>query len=108
MNKCLTKEYVSPEASGCLVETPNCNFAHKFGFSFLCRHPEHSKFHAHTAGALTKEDAFELYDTLRRKRREEFTANLDETSKKYFFHQTDFFGRPLDSMDLNEHQQQAR
>ncbi|GEM_PF-1070924 len=104
-NKCLTKQFVTSEASGCLVETPKCNFAHKFGFSFVCRHPDHSKFHAHTVSALTNGDARELYDTLRRKRRDEFTANLDETSKKYFCHQTDFFGRPLDSMDLNERQQ---
>jgi hypothetical protein len=61
----------------------------------MCAHPEHMKFHAHISGALTKDAACKLYNALRQKRRDEFTANLDETSRIDFNRQTDFFGKPL-------------
>ncbi len=102
MSNCLTRQIALSNISGCLVEKPECEHAYKFGFSIVCRHPEHTKFHAHTAGELKKESALELYDELRRKRRSEFMANLDETSRRIFCHQTDFFGQPLTGMDLNE------
>ena len=53
------------------------------------------KFHADVDGTLTKDAAFDRYNMLRQKRREEFTASLDENSRKYFNLQTDFFGLPL-------------
>ena len=62
------------------------------------------KFRAHVDGKLTKDAAFALYNMLRQKRREEFTASLDENSKKYFNLQTDFFGLPLSSQTSADQQ----
>jgi hypothetical protein len=84
MNKCLTKPFMFRKGSGCLVEKPECSFANKFGFSFVCRHADHVKFHAHAVGALTEDEASELYDTLRQKRRYAFIASLDEESRIFF------------------------
>lgn len=100
MNKCLTIQLTLLNVSGCLVEKPECDHAHRSGFGFICRHPEHSKFHAHATGELSKQDALERYDNLRRKRRDEFTASLDETSREFFCRQTDFFGQPLSNLDF--------
>lgn len=83
MENCLTNPMLLKKVSGCLVEKPKCGFAHKFGFSFVCRHPEHAKFHAHKTGALTAEEALERYNTLRQKRRDEFVASQKKTSIKY-------------------------
>lgn len=101
VKKCLTTQLLLAKVSGCLVEKPECAYAHKFGFSYVCRHPDHAEYHAHIAGTLTKDDALAQYDTMRRKRRDEFTASLDETSRVYFCRQTDFFGLPLANMDMN-------
>ena len=95
MNTCLTKELVFKEVSGCLVENPTCGFAQKFGFSFVCRHPDHVKFHAHTSGALTLREVIERYDVLKEKRRDEFIANLDEEKRRIFCFKTDFLGQPI-------------
>ena len=84
MEECLTKQLLLLGASGCLVEKPHCGFADNFGFSFLCGHPEHTKFQAHAAGVLSHEEITARYDALRRNRRDEFTAKLDEQSKGYF------------------------
>lgn len=84
MEKCLTKPLVFRKGSGCLVEKPECGFANKFGFSFVCRHADHAKFHAHVVGVLTENEASELYDMLRQKRRDAFVAGLDEVSRKFF------------------------
>ncbi|MDD5284377.1 MAG: hypothetical protein PHD54_00845 [Desulfuromonadaceae bacterium] len=84
MKECLTKQLLFREISGCLVEKPECGYAHKFGFSFECHHPDHTKFHVHAGCAEAKDGIDELYDTLKRKRRDEFIATLDETSKRYF------------------------
>jgi len=97
MKNCMTRQLLQSETSGCLVENPTCSHAHKFGFSIVCCHPDHTKFHAHVNGNLTKDVSFDRYNMLRQKRREEFTASLDENSRKYFNHQTDFFGLPLSS-----------
>lgn len=102
MKKCLTKQLLYKEVSGCLVEKPECGYAHKFGFSFVCLHPEHTKFHAHLIGEMTSEEIIERYDTLKQKRRNEFVAGLDEKSRNIFCLKTDFRGQPLAGMDLNE------
>ena len=104
MKNCITRQLLSAETSGCLVENPSCSYAYKFGFSIVCRHPDHMKFHAHVDEKLTKDAAFDRYNMLRNKRREEFTANLDESSRSYFNHQTDFFGLPLSGNTLLEQQ----
>jgi hypothetical protein len=101
MTKCLTIQLALSKVSGCLVEKPECSYAHKFGFSFVCRHSEHKKYYAHLTGILTKKEAFERYDSLRLKRRDEFTANLEKTSRNFFCLQTDFFGQPLSNKDLD-------
>jgi len=95
MDKCLTIELSLLNISGCLVEKPECGYAHKLGFGMVCRHPDHTKFHAHVAATMTKDEACVLYDKLRRKRRDEFMASLDETSREFFSHQTGFFGQSL-------------
>lgn len=95
MNNCHTKILLFREVSGCLVESPECGFAQKFGFSFVCRHPEHAKYHVHVTGAMTRKEANERYDTLRIKRRDKFVAGLDESCRSIFCLKTDFHGQPL-------------
>lgn len=102
MSKCLTKKSLFREISSCLVEKPECGYARKFGFSFVCLHPEHENFHAHVSGTLTREEANILYETLKQKRRAEFLSNLDETSREYFCLRTDFRGQPLTNVNQNE------
>ena len=102
MKKCLTKKMLFREVSGCLVENPECAYARKFGFSFVCSHPDHTKFHAHVTESLTRGEINELYNSLKQKRREEFIASLDESSRRYFCYETDFFGRPISGMDMHE------
>jgi hypothetical protein len=99
MKKCLTKQLLFNEVSGCLVEHPDCGYAHKFGFSFVCRHPDHTRFYAHTAGAMTRDEVTERYDMLRQKRRDIFVGGLDEDSRRYFCESTDFRGRPMAGKD---------
>jgi len=43
MDECVNKPML-PEFSGCLVEKPSCEFAVRFGFSYLCEHPKHKDF----------------------------------------------------------------
>lgn len=100
MEECHTTQIVSSKVSGCLVENPECDYARNFGFSFVCSHPDPAGFNKSETGAPTKDEALERYDMLRRKRRDEFTNNLDETYRKFFSIQTDFFGEPLASVDL--------
>ena len=68
MKKCLTKPLVA-EYSGCLVETPACDFAVRFGFSYLCEHPRHADFHPSPERQL---DHKALYNELRTSRRNEY------------------------------------
>lgn len=84
MKKCLTLALLYSEASGCLVKNPACSYANKFGFSYLCSHPDHSKFNAVTTCVLSKSEAQELYEELRIKRRDEFLAYQDETVRNIF------------------------
>lgn len=97
-----TTPFALSEVSGCLVENPECDFAIKFGFSIFCRHPEHASFHAHAAEAESTDKVHILYDTLRQKRRAEFTANLDENGRKAFCLQGDFYGTPKENLDLKQ------
>jgi hypothetical protein len=84
METCLTKSLMYLEVSGCLLENPTCCYANKFGFSYLCRHPDHAKFNAVTIGTLSNKQSAELYNELRKKRREEFLADQDETVRNLF------------------------
>ncbi|OGU16838.1 MAG: hypothetical protein A2076_00305 [Geobacteraceae bacterium GWC2_53_11] len=84
MGKCLTRQLLHSEISGCLVEKPECGHAYRLGFSYLCRHPDHTRFNALAAGILSKNEMHELYDELRQKRRDEFLAALDENGRCYF------------------------
>lgn len=95
MKNCHTKKLLFREVSGCLVEDPDCGFAHKFGFSIECRHPEHAKFHVHVSGAMTRAEANERYETLKLKRRAEFLSGLDAGCRRIFCQKTDFYGQPL-------------
>lgn len=95
MKKCLTKQLLFNEVSACLVEKPECSHAQQFGFSLVCRHPEHSSFHAHVVGAMTQDEAIERYNALKEIRRNEFVAGLNEENRKYFCHKADFNGQPL-------------
>lgn len=95
MKNCHTKKLLFREVSGCLVEEPECRFAHKFGFSFVCHHPDHTKFHVHVTGVMSKDEASRLYEELRLKRRNEFVAGLDEECRSIFYLKTDFHGQPL-------------
>lgn len=91
MKTCHTKQLVFKEVSGCLVEKPECNYAIKFGFSYVCRHPDHDKFHVHVSGIMTRGEAIERYESLRLKRREEFMEGLDENSRRIFCLKTNVF-----------------
>jgi hypothetical protein len=84
MKTCLTLPLICFKFSGCLVKNPGCIHADKIGFSYLCRHPDHSKFDAFTTGALSKKRANELYNDLRKQRRDEFLADQDETVRSLF------------------------
>ena len=95
MNRCITKRLIFREVSGCLIEKPECVFALKFGFSFVCRHQDHTKFHAHTCGVMTRSEANERYEMLRLKRRNEFVTNLDDESRRLFCDKFDFLNQPL-------------
>lgn len=99
MKECLTTPFALSEVSGCLVDKPECDYAHKFGFSIVCRHPEHARFHELVADSLTKAEEHELYDSLRSRRRDEFAASLDESGRRVFCIETDFYGQPLINME---------
>lgn len=101
MKTCLTIKLL-PEASGCLAEKPECGYAQQFGFSFICLHPDHRQFYAHVSGALTKDEALKRYYRLKHGRREQFVGGLNEKSRRYFCHKTDFHGQPLSALDIHE------
>lgn len=84
MGTCLTQQLLYLEVSGCLHESPACCYADKFGFSYLCRHPDHAKFNAVISGVLSKNESEELYVALRNKRRDEYLADKDEAVRNYF------------------------
>ena len=77
MLDCLTRP-LSSKYSGCLVEKPSCNFAVRFGFSFLCEHPQHKYFIQsmpisghHTDHVV---DHNELYRNLKESRRRKYIS----------------------------------
>lgn len=100
MKNCITRQLLFSEVSGCLVENPECSYVYKLGFSFLCRHPDHATFHAHVTGSMSKDEAQLRYDSLRQKRRTEYIAQLDETGRRDFCLQTDFFGHPQGNKEM--------
>jgi hypothetical protein len=59
------------DCSGCLVDNPACNFAVRFGFSYLCEHPQHMDFHDKSDHRL---DHNTLYNDLRKSRRSEYLS----------------------------------
>ena len=76
MQECLTKPLTSA-FSGCLVEKPTCNFAVRFGFSYLCEHPRHKDFfqNAPVSGQhADRADHNELYRNLKESRRNEYLS----------------------------------
>lgn len=76
MSECLTKPILD-EFSGCLVEKPSCEFAVRFGFSYLCEHPRHKDFNPEPSRQDL--DHNKLYSDLRVSRRNEFLS----MAKKY-------------------------
>lgn len=91
MEKCLTRQLLNSEVSGCLVKKPECGHAYRLGFSYLCRHPDHTRFNALAAGILSKTEMHELYDELRQRRRDEFLAHQDESVRSSFCTQAVIF-----------------
>ncbi len=72
MNECQTKPLL-PNYSGCLVENPICNHAVRFGFSYICEHPNHKEF------VVTETPDYEPnahYHTLRESRRQEYISKI--------------------------------
>ena len=80
MRECLTKP-ITASFSGCLVETPACEFAVRFGFSYLCEHPRHKDFHPDMAASGPRVDHNALYRDLKESRR---SAYIDKV--KRFLH----------------------
>ena len=80
--ECMVKP-INEEISGCLVETPGCDFAVVFGFSFHCLHPEHRRM---AMDALTKHrggDLLQRYCELRERRRRAFASQLGMPLEEY-------------------------
>lgn len=73
MGECMTRPLTS-EYSGCLVENPSCKFAVRFGFSYLCEHPQHKDFCLDNSATKQHLGCNELYDELRKSRRQEYIA----------------------------------
>lgn len=93
MKRCLTRQLLYAEVSGCLVEKPECGYAYKLGYSFLCRHPEHAAFNAFDTRILTKQEMDELYGELRQKRRDEFMVHQVEAVRKSLCIHTGFYNQ---------------
>ncbi len=89
MSKCLTIRLLH-ETSGCLIATPECTYAERLGFSFICCHPDHARFHVHITGNMTNDEALERYTALKRERRNAFLADLSEEHKSYFSYSNKF------------------
>ena len=75
MEECLTKP-LTTEFSGCLVETPACGFAVRFGFSYLCEHPRHKDFHPNRPLSGHQVDHNALYRDLKESRRSAYVAKV--------------------------------
>lgn len=83
MGQCLTRPTLFAY-SGCLVEKPECGYKSAVGFSYLCTHPDHKKFHGHVNGHYSEEELLNRYLRLKEARREEFLASLDDSGRTYF------------------------
>lgn len=73
MSDCMTKPLMD-EYSGCLVENPACKYAVRFGFSYLCEHPQHKEFYLNNSRSKQHLGQNEIYEELREKRRKEYIA----------------------------------
>ena len=73
MRECITKP-ILPEYSGCLIENPACDFATRFGFSYLCEHPHHKDFSLKNSPSGQHVDHNKLYSDLKESRRIEYIA----------------------------------
>lgn len=82
MEECLTKPMVLSDMSGCLVEHPACEYAEKMGFSYWCRHPEHTRFHGHATGRMSHKELVYQYEQLRQKRQHAFVISLDDELRR--------------------------
>ena len=76
MSKCATIPFL-PEFSGCLVETPSCNFAVRCGFSFHCEHPQHQEFHVGGDQPAVRKDLPHHYKSLKESRRLKYLAEVN-------------------------------
>lgn len=77
MRECLTKP-LTTKYSGCLVETPACDHAVRFGFSYLCDHPRHKDFHPNMTTSGHQVDHNALYGDLKESRR---SAYIDKVKR---------------------------
>jgi hypothetical protein len=84
MNTCKTKPPNAAGHCGCLVETPTCGHASRFGFSYYCVHPERLMFRIDWNDSAAMSSAHSTFDELRRKRREEFIASLEPSEREFF------------------------
>jgi hypothetical protein len=78
MCECITKP-INEIYSGCLVENPSCKFAFRFGFSYLCEHPQHKDFYPNNFPSKHHLDHNKLYEDLKESRRNEYISK----AKKY-------------------------
>ena len=74
MSECKTTPLL-PKFSGCLVENPLCRHAVRFGFSYLCEHPNHKEYFT---SATPKTEAAAHYRNLRESRRHEYISKIKE------------------------------
>lgn len=75
MKACLTKP-IMQEFSGCLVENPSCRFAVRFGFSYICEHPNHKDFLTRNNESTHQLDHNKLYKELKEARRSEYISKV--------------------------------
>lgn len=75
MSECQTKPLL-PEFSGCLVENPSCQHAVRFGFSYLCKHPNHLNFITATTPHI---EITTQYMNLRESRRHSYIAEINKS-----------------------------
>jgi len=73
MCECMTKP-IREEYSGCLVEEPSCKYAERFGFTYMCHHPQHKDFFLSNSPDKQHLDAASIYKGLKESRRNEYIA----------------------------------
>jgi len=75
MRECQTKP-LTTNFSGCLVKTPACEYAVRFGFSYLCEHPRHQDFHPSMSVPEQQVDHNALYKDLKESRRSDYISKV--------------------------------